>query len=128
MLLAAALYFALVFAAGFVLGVLRTLWLAPRVGGRRAELLEMPLMLGVSALAAAALARGPAAELVMSGRLLMGGLALLMLLGAELLVVKLMRGMSLSRYFAGRDPVALAAYLVALLGFALMPAVAGAAT
>lgn len=124
LLAAAALYFVLVFAAGFALGVLRTLWLAPRLGERRAELLEMPLMLGLSALAAA-LARGPAAGLMSGERLVMGGLALFMLLGAELLLVRPLRGMSLRRYFAGRDPVALAAYLAALLGFALMPALAG---
>ncbi|HEX2668084.1 MAG TPA: hypothetical protein VHP13_06895 [Gammaproteobacteria bacterium] len=122
LLAASALYFGLVFAAGFALGVLRSLWLAPRLGERRAELLEMPLMLGVSALAATVLARGPAAGFTPTERLAMGGLALLMLLAVELLLVKPMRGMSLRHYIAGRDPVALSAYLAALLGFALMPA------
>ena len=42
-----AVYFLMVFAVGFVLGVARTLWLVPRVGIRWAELLEMPVMLVV---------------------------------------------------------------------------------
>ena len=42
---AAAAYFALVFLAGFVLGVIRTLWVVPWAGVRSAELLESPIML-----------------------------------------------------------------------------------
>jgi len=40
-------YFLIVFGAGFVLGVFRTLVLVPRLGDRMAELLEMPVMLAV---------------------------------------------------------------------------------
>lgn len=42
---AGALYFALVFGAGFVLAPLRLFWAAPRFGTRTAELMEMPVML-----------------------------------------------------------------------------------
>ena len=49
---AGALYFAVVFAVGFALGAIRTLWLVRRVGTRTAELMEMPLMLVVTILAA----------------------------------------------------------------------------
>jgi hypothetical protein len=45
---AGGLYFALVFGAGFVLGTIRTLLVVPRVGTRRAELMEMPIMLLVT--------------------------------------------------------------------------------
>ena len=45
---AGSLYFALVFAAGFVLGTIRTLWVVPRVGTRKAELMETPIMLAVT--------------------------------------------------------------------------------
>lgn len=46
MLKAGAVYFALVFGAGFVLGTIRTIWAVPRVprvGTRTAELMEMPI-------------------------------------------------------------------------------------
>jgi hypothetical protein len=49
---AAVLYFVLVFAAGFVLGTIRTLCVVSRLGVRTAELMEAPIMLGVSVLAA----------------------------------------------------------------------------
>ncbi len=42
---AGVLYFAVVFGAGFILGPVRILWVAPRLGTRMAELLEMPIML-----------------------------------------------------------------------------------
>jgi hypothetical protein len=48
---AGALYFALVFGAGFLLGTIRTLWVVPRVGTRTAELMEMPIMLIVTIVA-----------------------------------------------------------------------------
>ena len=41
---AGALYFVLVFAAGFVLGIIRTIWIAPHFGTRNAELMEAPVM------------------------------------------------------------------------------------
>ena len=49
---AGVLYFALVFGAGFVLGTVRTLWVVPRVGTRKAELMETPIMLVVTIVAA----------------------------------------------------------------------------
>ena len=48
---AGVVYFAVVFATGFALGTVRTLWLAPALGERRAELLETPFMLAACGLA-----------------------------------------------------------------------------
>jgi hypothetical protein len=42
---AGAVYFAVMFAVGFVQGTIRTLWVVPRFGARTAELMEMPVML-----------------------------------------------------------------------------------
>ena len=45
-------YFALVMGAGFLLGTVRVPFMAPRLGERLAELIEMPLMLVVIGLSA----------------------------------------------------------------------------
>ena len=49
---AGVLYFAIVFGAGFVLGPIRILWVVPRFGTRMAELIETPIMLVVTIIAA----------------------------------------------------------------------------
>ena len=56
------LYFALVFGAGFVLGVLRVMCVVPRFGTRMAELMETPIMLVVTILAARWIVRRLAME------------------------------------------------------------------
>ena len=48
---AGALYFALVFGAGFMFGTIRVLWLVPRLGSRIAELIETPFMFVVIVIA-----------------------------------------------------------------------------
>lgn len=121
-LMAAALYFILVFAAGFVLGPIRILLVVPRVGERWAELMEMPLMLGVIFLAAHYIVRRFHLPATGYTSLAAGLLALLFLLLAELTVVPRVRGVDIADYFAGRDPISGAAYLLMLGVFALMPA------
>ncbi len=49
---AAFFYFALVFGAGFVLEPVRVLWAVPRFETRAAELMEMPIMLVITIVAA----------------------------------------------------------------------------
>jgi hypothetical protein len=122
---AGALYFALVFAAGFLLGVVRELLLVPRVGIRTAELCEIPVMLCLAFLAARWVVRRRELPPTVASRLGMGAVALALLLAAELAVAIGLRGASLSEAFASRDPVSGAAYRVALALFALMPLVVG---
>ena len=73
-------YFALVFAAGFALGTVRTLWAVPRLGVRTAELAESPIMFGISILAARWVVRHVQVSPLRSRRLAMGGI--FMTLGA----------------------------------------------
>ncbi len=106
----AAAYVGSVFLAGFVLGVLRTLWLAPVLGPVAAVLLELPLMLGLSWwVCGRLLSRWP---LRPATALAAGAMALVLLLAAEV---------GVSMLFAGRDLAAhLAQYRVseAQLGLA----------
>ena len=124
----ALVYFALVFAAGFVLGTVRVLWLLPALGERAAELLELPLMLAVCYFAARFVVRRYPAQR-RSHNLYSGLLALTLLLLMEFTLVLGLRGLSLEQYFAQRDPVSGIAYLLSLAAFSLFPwALAGQET
>ena len=118
---AGVLYFALVFGAGFVLGTVRTLWIVPRVGTRRAELMETPIMLVVTIVAARWIVLHFAVPSTPSSRLGMGCIALVLLLLAEFGFVLWLRGLSIRDYLATRDPVSGTVYYVMLAAFAVMP-------
>lgn len=75
-------YFAGVFAAGFLLGTVRTLWLAPALGELAAVAAELPVMLGFSWWWCRRLLSG---RVLAAGQLaVMGGSAFLWLMLAEL--------------------------------------------
>lgn len=118
---AGAVYFAIVFSAGFLLGMLRVPILVPRLGVRTAELLEMPVMLGVVLWAARRVVRRQP-PLSRRGRLAAGLLALLLLAGSELLLAFTAAGLAPLAYVASRDPVSGGVYLACLLVFAVAPA------
>ena len=119
---AGTVYFLIVFAAGFVLGVARTLWLVPRIGVRWAELLEIPVMLVVIYWAARGVSRlfrlDDPRRPVQAG---VGFVGLLLLVGAELWLALQLGGQSPAEYVASRDPVSGTAYALSLLLFVLMP-------
>jgi len=119
--LVAGAYFAIVFAIGFGFGVVRTLWVAPWLGTRAAELVEFPLMIVASYLAARFVIARSGRALGSGRAALVGAVALALLLGAEVGVVLFVRRQTLGDYFASRDPVAGTAYVVALLLYAAMP-------
>ncbi len=116
-----ALYFALVFATGFVLGTVRTLWIAPRIGARAAELIEAPVMLAVSAVGARWIVRRLRVPNTASRRLGMGIIGLVLLVLAEFALVLWLRGLPIRQYLATRDPVLGTVYYFSLAIFAAMP-------
>jgi len=78
---AGVVYFLAVFAAGFVLGVLRTLFVAPRIGVLAAVAVELPIVLGVAWWVSARLQRG--SSLTSRDAAVMGGTAFVLLMLAE---------------------------------------------
>ncbi len=122
---AGAIYFILVFCAGFILGPVRILWLVPHVGVRTAELLEMPIMLAVIIFAARWTVRRVAASFSSKRLLLMGLLALGLMLAAEFTAVLWLRGLSIAQYLASRDAVSGTVYDIMLGVFSVMPLLMG---
>ncbi|NNL94335.1 MAG: hypothetical protein HKO64_01805 [Xanthomonadales bacterium] len=113
-------YFGLVFAAGFVLGTVRVIAVAPVVGEQAAEILEIPLMVIVSWLSARLVIRRFAIT-QKAPALATGVFALGLLLLLEFTLVLQLRGLTIEQYFTQREPLALAAYFTGLLLFGLMP-------
>ena len=118
---AALAYFGIVFGTGFVLGSIRVPFLVPRLGERKAELMEMPLMLLAIFFAARyVLRRWP--DTAGSGKALaIGSLALVLLVVTECGMALAMQDQSIVEYVSHRDPVSGSVYLVMLALFALMP-------
>jgi hypothetical protein len=119
------LYFLLVFAVGFVLGTIRTLWVVPRLGVRTAELMEAPIMFGVSILAARWVVRHVSIPPFWSRRLTLGCIALGLTLLVEFTFVLWIRGLTIRGYFETRDPVSGVVYFVTLGAFAIIPIFVG---
>ncbi|HEY6972624.1 MAG TPA: hypothetical protein VJA94_25675 [Candidatus Angelobacter sp.] len=120
-----AIYFALVFAAGFVLGTIRTLWVVPALGARNAELAEAPVMVLVSFFVARWIVGRFLEFSTSAARLAVGIIALALMLVTEFTVVLWIRGLTIREYWPGRDPVSGTVYFVSLGLFAVMPLLAG---
>ena len=121
---ASLLYYALVFAVGFVLGTLRVLLLVPFLGVRWAELIEQPIMLLASFYVARLVVRrfGPFNAI---WRLIIGLFALVLMVATELSLTVFVQGQSLAQYAASRDEVSGVAYILSLAAFGLMPLLVG---
>lgn len=116
-------YFLTVFAVGFVLGTLRTLFVAPRFGETTAVLLELPLILAAAWIACGYLLRRRPLDL--GGRAVMGATAFALLMLAEASLSLLLFRRSLNEHLA---LYAEAPHLVGLAGqvlFGLMPLARG---
>jgi MFS family permease len=114
-------YFALVFGVGFILGPIRILLIAPRLGERIAELCEAPVMLLVIVFAARWVVRRFRLPRRTIHRLTVGLLALALALLFEFTLVLQLRELTLSEYFRTRDPVSGSVYYLTLVLFAVMP-------
>lgn len=117
-------YFALVFGAGFALGLIRVPLFVPRLGERYAELLEMPFMLVAIVLAARFVVRRYPFARAAASSLAVGAMALALLVLAEWQLGLWLQGRSFADYVTDRDPVSGAVYAAMLLVFALMPLIA----
>lgn len=111
------IYFAMVFGAGFALGIVRTLWLAPAIGDRAAELIEAPLMLAITVLAARFIAaRTPNGALIA-----VGIIAACLVISFDVVVGVALRDMSIREIFVDRDIVAGTVYYLLIGVFAAAP-------
>lgn len=116
-------YFLPVFALGFVLGTVRTLWLAPMLGELAAVAAELPVMLAASWLLARRVVRRYA--ITRAGTALAIGLiAFALLLLAELALAMTLAGQTPVDWAAGLTRPAGALGLAGQALFALLPAMA----
>jgi hypothetical protein len=118
---AAALYFALVFSLGFVLGTIRTIWLAPRTGPLLAVLAELPLILAGSWFICRWLLRRMATPLAPTEALAMGEAAFFMLMVAEFVLASMAFGQSPLAYMQSWSTPHGILGLVGQLLFGMMP-------
>ena len=120
--LSALAYTAAVFAAGVVLGVLRGLVVTPRVGEAAAILIEVPLMLAISFGAARWAVGRWRVPPRPAPRFVMGALALVLLLGAEVALSTLGFGRTVAEHVARTLRPAALPGLAAQILFGAMPA------
>ncbi|HMP17728.1 MAG TPA: hypothetical protein PKD72_11940 [Gemmatales bacterium] len=116
-----AVYFGIVFGAGFLLGPLREQVLRPLVGARTAELIEMPVMLVIIVFAGYWMGRIMLENRRPGYRLLVGLLAATLVLLADVLVGVYLRGMTLRQIFLDRDQLTGLLYYSLVALFGLMP-------
>jgi len=118
---AGAAYFAVAFAAGFLLGTVRTLLIAPRVGELGAVLIELPIILGVSWVACGWLLIRFQIPARMPPRLMMGVVAFTLLMLAEVALSVALFNRSMTDYFTHLTTTHGLVGLAGQVVFALMP-------
>ncbi len=121
----AVIYLAVTFAAGFALGTLRVLVVAPRVGELAAVGIEVPFMLLASFLVARWVLRRFAPGASHGRRLAIGAIAFALLIGMEM-ALSAPRGIGPREFLASLMTPQGAVGLAAQCLFGLMPLLAGA--
>jgi hypothetical protein len=119
LLQAGAVYVAVVLAAGFVFGSIRVPFVVPRLGVRVAELIEAPLMLVVILIASRFVVRR--FDLAPQSAMKVGLLALALLVALELLLARVLSGLTVREYVLSRDSISGSVYVGLLMIFAVLP-------
>ena len=122
-LIAGLAYFAWVFAVAFVVGVVRVLFVAPRLGATVAVLLELPIILAVSWWACGALVTRMAIDTGVRERLSVGLIAFVVLQTTEALLAIAAFNQSAAQYAGGFSTLAGQLGLAGQIAFALIPLV-----
>lgn len=117
---AAIVYWAVVFALGFVLGTIRVTWVIPLIGLLPATIIELPIILAANWFAAGWLVRR--FRIVSAGEaLIVGALAFAILMAAECALAVMLLAQTPAQWLAGlRQPHALLGLAGQML-FALIP-------
>ena len=115
------IYFIIVFSTGFALGTVRVLLVVPRLGETAAVLIEAPIMLVVSWVAARWCIKLFGVSVSLSLRALMGTTAFSLLMLAELGVSVFAFGRSLSEHVAGYLTIGGGIGLAAQVAFGFFP-------
>ena len=118
---ASIVYFSLVFGLGFILGSIRVPFIVPRLGQRKAELIETPFMLVGIVIAAQFVVKHYALSNTILTPVIVGLLALSLVILAEILLIIVLQGGTIRQYFKSRDTVSGSIYILLLILFALMP-------
>lgn len=119
---AAALYFALVFGVGFLLGPIRVFWLEPWLGKTVAVLCETPFLLIAMIVAARWVPKRIGLRADLKSLAAMGAGALVLQQFADFAVGIALRGVTPIEQLANFKTPAGLIYAAALLAFAAMPA------
>jgi hypothetical protein len=119
---AAMVYFALVFAAGFIMGTIRTLMIAPRFGEMAALAVELPVMLAISWWACGWVLKRMPIAWELPPRIAMGLLAFALLLAGEAAISVGLGGLTLAQHAAIYLSLPVQVGLVAQMLFAAFPA------
>jgi hypothetical protein len=120
---AALLYFAIVFGVGMALGPIRVLWLEPRLGPTLAVLCEAPFLLAAMLMAARWVPRKTQLGNNVVPLASMGIGALALQQAADLALGIWLRGLTPAEQFASFATLSGAVYLALLVIFASLPAV-----
>jgi hypothetical protein len=116
-------YFAIAFAAGFVLGTLRVLAFEPYLGATLAVMIELPIILAISWHACRRIVIRLQVPQNGDALLLMGGSAFVLLIAAEFILGVVLFGRTMSAFLATYQDLAGALGLLGQMAFGVFPVI-----